>query len=124
MDEISNVVRQQAQVSTNEAHVGVVQGARHAPKMDVVEEMQKAATDTSINVDSKEEVEELVAQLNKAMSPISTSLKFGVDLDDIFYVSVIESETSKMIRRFPVEQAASFLPKMQEFTGVLFDSKG
>jgi flagellar protein FlaG len=29
-----------------------------------------------------------------------------------------------MIRRFPAEQAADFLPKMQEVTGILFDSKG
>ncbi|SMP88592.1 FlaG protein, partial [Epsilonproteobacteria bacterium SCGC AD-308-P11] len=32
--------------------------------------------------------------------------------------------TSKIIRRFPAEQAQSFLPKMQEVTGILFDSKG
>ena len=66
----------------------------------------------------------LVKELNDAMAPISTNIKFGVDRDDIFYVSVIEAETSKMIRRFPAEQARDFLPKMQEVTGILFDSKG
>ena len=55
---------------------------------------------------------------------MNTNLKFGVDSQDVFYVSVIESETSKMIRRFPAEQAADFLPKMQAVTGMLFDSKG
>jgi len=29
-----------------------------------------------------------------------------------------------MIRRFPAEQAQDFLVKMQEVTGILFDSKG
>ena len=33
-------------------------------------------------------------------------------------------ETSKIIRRFPAEKAADFLPKMQEVTGMLFDMKG
>ena len=79
-------------------------------------------TDTKIN--SKEQVQELVDQLNKALSPITTNVKFGVDSQDVFYVSVIDNETSKLLRRFPAEQAADFLPKMQEVTGVLFDTKG
>ena len=69
-------------------------------------------------------MQDLVDQLNQAMAPMNTNLRFGVDAQDIFFVSVIESETSKMIRRFPAEQAADFLPKMQEVTGMLFDSKG
>ena len=55
---------------------------------------------------------------------MNTNLKFGVDSQDIFFVSLIEEQTSKMIRRFPAEQAQDFLPKMQEVTGMLFDSKG
>jgi flagellar protein FlaG len=58
------------------------------------------------------------------MSPISTNIKFGVDQNDIFYVSVIEAKTNKIIRRFPAEHAQDFLPKMKEVTGILFDSKG
>jgi flagellar protein FlaG len=55
---------------------------------------------------------------------MSTNLRFGVDMQDVFYVSVIDAETSKMIRRFPAEQAEQLLPKMQEVSGILFDSKG
>jgi flagellar protein FlaG len=55
---------------------------------------------------------------------MNTNLKFGVDAHDVFFVSVIEEQTNKMIRRFPAEQAQDFLPKMQEVTGILFDSKG
>ena len=55
---------------------------------------------------------------------MNTNVKFGVDSQDVFFVSVIESETQKLIRRFPAEQAADFLPKMQEVTGMLFDTKG
>ena len=69
-------------------------------------------------------MQDLVKSLNNAMAPMNTNLRFGVDSENVFFVSVIESETSKLIRRFPAEQAADFLPKMQEVSGILFDSKG
>ncbi len=134
MDGIANVARQQqSQVSAGEAQGRATQEVQqqvHQPKQqDIVKEIQKASVESgqgisSQKINSKEQVENLVKQLNDAMAPMSTNLKFGVDSQDIFYVSVIESETSKMIRRFPAEQAADFLPKMQEVTGMLFDSKG
>lgn len=129
MDGIANVARQQqSQVSSGEAQgratQQVQQQVQQAPKVDVVKEMQEASSSTKVEINSKEQVQDLVNQLNKAMAPMNTNLRFGVDRDDIFYVSVIESETSKMIRRFPAEQAADFLPKMQEVTGMLFDLKG
>jgi flagellar protein FlaG len=127
MDGIANVAKQQqSQMVTQEAQgrasQSVQQQAQQPKQVDVVKEIQKEATSTKI--DSKEQVQDLVKELNDAMAPISTNIKFGVDRDDIFYVSVIEAETSKMIRRFPAEQARDFLPKMQEVTGILFDSKG
>lgn len=123
MDGIANVARQQqTQVNIGETQQRTSTQVQEAPKMDVIKQMQEATSTTKIN--SKEQVEELVSELNKAMAPMNTNLKFGVDSDDIFFVSVIESETSKILRRFPAEQAASILPKMQEVTGILFDSKG
>ena len=133
MDGIANVARQQqSQVGSAEAQGGVQEqsqqvqhSAQTRTKQDnVVKEMQTEASDKNTKIDSKEKVEDLVKQLNDALSPISTNLKFGVDFEDIFYVSVIESKTDKMIRRFPAEQAQGFLPKMQEVSGILFDSKG
>ena|SRR3989339_1653386 len=119
MDGIANVAKQQ-QTQMRSEQVQVQQ-----PKqVDLVKEIQKETTSGSVKIDSKEKVQDLVEQLNKALAPMNTNIKFGVDQQDIFYVSVIESETSKMIRRFPAEQAADFLPKMQEVTGILFDSKG
>ena len=131
MDGIANVARQQqSQVSSPEAQGRATQQVQQqtqqvqAPKQqDVVEDLQNSLT-ASPKINSKEEVESLVDDLNKAMAPMNTNLRFGVDKDDIFYISVVESETSKMIRRFPAEQAADFLPKMQEVTGMLFDSRG
>ena len=128
MDGIANVARQQqSQVSSQEAQgrtAQVQQQAEQPVKQNVVKELQKEVSQTDTKINSKEQVQELVDQLNKAMQPMNTNVRFGVDSQDIFFVSVIESETSKLIRRFPAEQAASFLPKMQEVTGMLFDSKG
>ncbi len=129
MDGIANVARQQqSQVSSPEvqgrATQQVQQQVQQAPKVDLVKEIQKENVESSKKIDSKEQVVDLVDQLNKAMAPMNTNLKFGVDSQDIFFVSVIESETSRMIRRFPVEQAVDFLPKMQEVSGMLFDTKG
>ena len=123
MDGIANVARQQqTQVNVGETQQKATQQVQEAPKVDIIKQMQEATTSTKIN--SKEQVEQLVSELNAAMAPMNTNLKFGVDNDDVFFVSVIESETSKMLRRFPAEQAAAILPKMQEVTGILFDSKG
>ena len=133
MDGIANVARQQqSQVGSSE-NQGRVQeqsqqvqhSAQTRTKQDnLVKEIQQESTKAASKPDSKEKVEDLVKKLNDALGPISTNLKFGVDTQDIFYVSVIESKTNRMIRRFPAEQAQDFLPKMQEVSGVLFDSKG
>jgi len=130
MDGIANVARQQqSQVSSPEAHgraAAQVQQQVQQPSNtnEVAKQMAAEAEHHGTKINSAKDVENLVKDLNKALAPMSTNLKFGVDSQDIFYVSVIESETSKMIRRFPAEQAQDFLPKMQEVTGILFDSKG
>jgi flagellar protein FlaG len=126
MDGIANVAKQQqqqAQVSSQETQGRVAQIQQQTPKIDLVKDIQNASK-VSTKINSKEQVENLVRELNNAMAPMNTNLRFGVDSDDIFYVSVVESETSKMIRRFPAEKAAEFLPKMLEVTGMLFDTKG
>lgn len=126
MDGIANVAKmQQSQVSSQESRGAEANVRVEQPKqVNIVKEMQKESSSSSEKINSKEQVKDLVENLNKALAPMNTNIKFGVDQQDVFYVSVIESETSKVIRRFPAEQAADFLPKMQEVTGILFDSKG
>ena len=128
MDGIANAAKQQqAQVSNQQSQGRVSQQAQQqqAQKVDVVKQMQQESSEKPQKISSKEEVQDIVNQLNDALAPMNTSLKFGFDnSSDVFYVSVLESETSKLIRRFPAEQAAEFLPKMQEVTGMLFDLKG
>jgi len=111
-----------------------------APKQNVdvqsVQQMQKAQinqdkmaqNDTaqkSAKVQSQDEMEKLIDQLNQSLNPFNTTLKFGFDnTSDDFYVSVIETKSNRMLRRFPIEQAEQLLPKMQEVNGLLFDQKG
>jgi flagellar protein FlaG len=122
MDGIANVARQQqSQVQTGDSqNVKAQEIQKQAQKKDLVEVSQEKST----KINSKEQVQDLVKKLNDALSPMKTDLSFGVDRDDVFYVAVNESQTNKMIRRFPAEQAQDFLPKMKEVTGMLFDTKG
>ncbi|MBE0513792.1 flagellar protein FlaG [Sulfurimonas sp.] len=128
MDGIANIAKQQqSQISQQESQGAKAPQAREVeqPKQaNVVKEMQRENVENSQKVDSREQVHDLVNELNKALAPLTTNIKFGVDFQDIFYVSVIEAETSKVIRRFPAEEAVGFLPKMKEVSGILFDSKG
>jgi flagellar protein FlaG len=111
-----------------------------APKQNVdvqsVQQMQQAQinqdkmaqSDTAqktTKVQSQEQMDKLVEQLNQSLNPFNTTLRFGFDnTSDDFYVSVIETKSNRMLRRFPLEQAEQLLPKMQEVNGLLFDQKG
>ncbi|PHS57020.1 MAG: flagellar biosynthesis protein FlaG [Sulfurimonas sp.] len=129
MDGVTSVVKQQQSLISSKEIQGRApraqeQTVQQTKQKTLIKELQEAVSKTETNINSKEQVQELVNQLNKAMAPISTNLRFGVDSEDIFFVSIIDAETSKMIRRFPAEQAIDFLPKMQEVVGMLFDSRG
>lgn len=74
---------------------------------------------------SQEDMNQLIDQLNQSLNPFNTTLKFGFDdSSEDFYVSVVETKSNRMLRRFPIEQAEALLPKMQEVNGLLFDQKG
>ena len=132
MDGIAGAVKQQETQTSNQGSQGrATQKVQQTQvqKVDVAKQVQEAATTKNTQsvkrISTEEQARNLVSQLNDALAPMSTDLRFGFDnTDDVFYVSVIESASSKMIRRFPAEQAMDFLPKMQEVTGILFDSKG
>jgi flagellar protein FlaG len=127
MDGIANVAKQQqTQVNSPDiqGRVAQVQQSQNQSTTEVAKQMAQESKDSGTQINSKEDVKDLVEKLNKALSPLNTDVKFGVDAQDVFYVSVIDTKTSEMIRRYPAEQAVDFLPKMQEVTGILFDTKG
>jgi flagellar protein FlaG len=126
MELFNNVAKQQtAQLQAEQS----VSEAKAAPKQELRTQVEKSNSEHKGNetkpITSEAEARELIDSLNKALDPFSTSLRFGFDnSSDVFYVSVIDSSTSDMIRRFPLEQAATLTAKMNEITGMIFDEKG
>lgn len=73
----------------------------------------------------KGQIKDLVDQMNKSLDPFNTSLKFGFhDTSDTYYVSVVDTNTNDIIRKFPSEEAMQLSVKMKEFVGMIFDQKG
>ncbi len=109
---------------------------QNATEMQSVQQIQKAqiqqdqaaqveTEQKTTKIDSQEQMEKLIDQLNRSLDPFNTTLRFGFDnTSEDFYVSVIETKSNRMVRRFPVEQAVQLLPKMEEVNGLLFDQKG
>lgn len=123
MEIFNNVAKQQnIQIQSEQKSVHVQQSVQETkPQVDLT---QKTA-ENSRPVTSEVEARELIDSLNKALDPFNTSLRFGFDnSSEVFYVSVIDTNTSDMIRRFPVEQASTLTAKMNEVTGIIFDEKG
>jgi flagellar protein FlaG len=86
---------------------------------------QSSTEQKTSKIQSQDDMNKLIDQLNQSLNPFNTSLKFGFDdSSEDFYVSVIETKSNRMLRRFPIEQAEQLLPKMQEVNGLLFDQKG
>lgn len=89
MDGLANVARQQqSQVSSTEAQGRVAeQNVQTQPKQeDIVKEIQQEAASPEKKINSPKDVENLVKELNKALAPMNTNLKFGVDSQDIFFL--------------------------------------
>jgi flagellar protein FlaG len=107
-----------------------------APTTQSVQQIQKAqiqqdqATQASTEqkttkTSSQDDIKKLIDQLNQSLNPFNTTLRFGFDnASDDFYVSVIDTKSNRMLRRFPAEHAEALLPKIQEVNGLIFDQKG
>lgn len=118
----STAKQQSTQIQAEQKNISKQVAVQEAkPKVEITQ--QKAENQKPIS--SEAEARELIASLNKALNPFSTSLRFGFDnSSEVFYVSVIDTNTSDMIRRFPIEQAFTLAAKMNEVTGIIFDEKG
>ena len=123
MDGLQNIARQQVSQMSHPDAQGRA-GADQIKQATVVQQMQQEEMHPTKKINSENDVSDLVKKMNDALSPFNTSIKFGVDKQDTFYVSVVDSESQKLLRRFPAEQASDFLPKIQELTGIIFDTKG
>jgi flagellar protein FlaG len=81
--------------------------------------------------EDKKDVEQLKKQLtdvtnalNKEMSSLNFNVKFGFnDKINEMYVSVMEKDTNKVIRKIPSDDAMKLMDKMREIVGMIFDKK-
>jgi flagellar protein FlaG len=118
---------QQSQIPTPASAVQNVQSVQQIQQTQINQDKatQSDTEQKSSKVGSQEQMDQLIKHLNLSLDPFNTSLKFGFDNSSKdFYVSVIDTKTNHMLRRFPLEQAQMLLPKIQEVNGLLFDKKG
>ncbi len=126
----STAKMQQPHIATPKSGGTELQSTQNVQQMQKAQIQQDRAAENQTEqktskVQSQEQMDKLIDQLNRSLDPFNTSLRFGFDnTSEDFYVSVIETKTNRMIRRFPVEEAEQLLPKMQEVNGLLFDQKG
>jgi len=123
MDALTNITAQNIEKESSTINLQK-KDTQEVSQTDVLQKIEDDDSKIDFTLNSKEQMDELITELNNAVEPMSTNVKFGVDADDIFFVAVMDTETNQMIRRFPAEKAVSFLSKMQEVSGMLFDSKG
>lgn len=116
---------QQSQMGTPKTvQTQAAQSVQEIQKAQIVQEKAEQRNDQpkASNADYEKQMEKLVMELNSSLNPFNTSLRFGFDnSSEDFYVSVIDTKTNDMVRRFPAEEAQLILPKIQEINGLLFD---
>ena len=73
----------------------------------------------------KKELDRITEELNKALNPLNTTLKFKFD-DKVeeLVVRVVDTKENKVIREYPPKEALELMQKMRELMGLLFDKKG
>ena len=129
MELMQNVAKMQASQVAQVEQNAAAQNTQSAQSANVQAQLQQeqSAQESGApkKIESQKDLEELVDQLNRSINPFNTSIRFGFDnRSDDFYVSVIEVDTNKLIRRYPAEKAQEMLPKIHDVSGLLFDSKG
>jgi len=73
----------------------------------------------------KKELEKITEELNQALNPLNTTLKFRFsDKIDELTVEVVDTKKNEVIRKFPSDEALRLMEKMREIVGILFDKKG
>ena len=105
---------------------------KHSQLIKDVENTQKSSTEKMDDVKNemdknklKKELQKIVEELNRALNPLNTTLKFKFnDKVDELTVSVIDMKSNKVIREYPPKEALELMEKMREIVGLLFDKKG
>ena len=70
------------------------------------------------------EIREAVAEINKAMKKVPTSLDFSVDeASKRFIVSVTDTDTGEVIRKLPGDAVLRIAKQLESLKGIVFDQK-
>ena len=90
-----------------------------------VEHIDKNNIEKKSKEEIKKELQKVVEELNQAMNPLNTDLRFKFnDKIDELTVLVIDKKDNRVIREFPPKEALKLMEKMRELVGMLFDKKG
>ena len=74
--------------------------------------------------EQKEKLESAIKKLNETAKVFNRSLKFKMhEATHRTMISVIDTNTDKVIREIPGEEALDMVAKMQEYLGLIFDKK-
>ncbi|MBQ2593563.1 MAG: flagellar protein FlaG [Candidatus Riflebacteria bacterium] len=74
--------------------------------------------------EQKEKLENAIKKLNETAKVFNRSLKFKMhEATHRTMISVIDTDTDKVIREIPGEEALDMVAKMQEYLGLIFDKK-
>jgi len=72
----------------------------------------------------KNEIENLIKELNKELDKLNTSVKFKyLNKLENFIVQVIDTKNNKVIGELPPKDIQKLQIKLKELTGLLFDKK-
>ena len=71
-----------------------------------------------------EEAREMAETLNETMSDLGTNLGFNVleDMNNQVIVEITNRQTDELIRQIPSEEMLKIMEKMEELSGLIFDS--
>ena len=99
-----------------------------APKLTVqdVHKVTDQRKDQSVNklAENAAEIREAVAEINKVVKKVPTSLDFSVDeASKRFIVSVTDTNTGEVIRKLPGDAVLRIAKQLESLKGVVFDQK-
>lgn len=79
---------------------------------------------TNSDENKKEKLDKVVEGLNEFLQPSDTSLKFELhDKLNEYYVTIVDNETSEVIKEIPSKKMLDLYAAMTEFLGLVVDKK-
>lgn len=90
-------------------------------KVDALRDTEPAP---SFQIESIENVQQVIDSLNKFLEPNNTSLKFELhDELNEYYVTIVNNETHEIVREIPSKKILDIYAAMTEFLGFVVDKK-